>query len=796
MRDSVEMISTRSRRLKARSASCVLLCWAIGLFLLSPLANVHGDESGDASKLQFFEAKIRPVLIEHCYECHAADSKIIRGGLRVDTASALTAGGDSGPAVVSGKPDESLLLKAIKHVDFEMPPEKKLPDEVIADFEKWVADGAIDPRKDDQPAKLKAVDFEEAKKHWAFQPISSSGPPIVAADQWSNSPIDSFIYERLQREQQEPSGPTDKRTLIRRAYFDLTGLPPTIEEVEDFVSDNSPAAFERAIDRLLASPKYGERWGRHWLDLVRYATTNGADENHGLPVAWRFRDWVVRKVNDDLPFDEFTIQQLAGDLLPAPADEFEAGELLTATGMLVLGPKMLAEQDKEKMMIDIVDEQIDTVSRTMLGLTVGCARCHDHKFDPISSKDYYSLAGIFYSTKTMADRAFVSKWMERPLPSQAIIARRAEHQAKIDTAKAELAQLKSPEQDEAIKQKKAQVEELEKAMPPFDMVMAADESETKELPIFLRGNHLKPAPDKVTRGVPLVLTSFQSAPAIPEKQSGRLELAKWFVDPANPLTSRVMVNRIWMWHFGKAIMRSPSNWGLKGELPTHPELLDWLAQEFIRKDWSLKAMHRVIMTSSSYQMSSSPRPGLVELDPENRWLWRQNRRRMEAEPVRDSILYLGRSLDTTIGGPEVGVDGKRRAIYLQIDRAALYAMFSTFDYVETANHIEQRPATTVPNQALFLMNSALVHEQSRQIAEGLGLDPAQPIEEMHATIDQLFELFFARKASSAEVERVHAFLKSTEASLASVGDPRERRIQSIATLCRTLFASNEFIFVE
>lgn len=276
----------------------------------------------------------------------------------------------------------------------------------------------------------------------------------------------------------QPAAAADKRTLIRRATFDLIGLPPTVDEVDAFLADESPDAFARVVDRLLASPHYGERWGRHWLDLVRYATSNGADENHGLPNAWRYRDWVVRMLNQDLPLDQFIIQQLAGDLLPVPADEQQAGDLLTATGMLVLGPKMLAEQDKDKMMIDIVDEQIDTVSRTMLGLTIGCARCHDHKFDPISAKDYYALAGIFYSTKSMADRAFVSKWMERPLPSQAIAAQRAEHQAKIDAAKAELAQTQ-PDNAEAVKQKQAAIEQLEKDMPQFVQVMATEEGEAQ-----------------------------------------------------------------------------------------------------------------------------------------------------------------------------------------------------------------------------------------------------------------------------------------------------------------------------
>ena len=298
----------------------------------------------------------------------------------------------------------------------------------------------------------------------------------------------------------------DKRALIRRVTFDLTGLPPTLEEINAFLNDDSVESYAKVVDRLLASPRYGERWGRHWLDLVRYATTNGADENHALPNAWRYRDWVVRMMNQDLPLDQFIIQQLAGDLLPPPADEQQAGDLLTATGMLVIGPKMLAEQDKEKMLIDLVDEQIDTVSRTMLGLTVSCARCHDHKFDPIAARDYYALAGIFSSTKSMANRDFVSKWLERPLPSEAIAAQRAAHAQKIELAKAELAKLVSPADDEAIKQKKAALEQLEKEMPAWETVMAVEEGAPQNLPIHLRGNHLKPGPEKISRGMPVILT--------------------------------------------------------------------------------------------------------------------------------------------------------------------------------------------------------------------------------------------------------------------------------------------------
>lgn len=803
-----------------------------------------GPASESASReIEFFESKIRPVLVEHCYSCHAADSKIIRGGLMVDSRDALLEGGDSGPAVVPGNAAESLILSALKHESFEMPPDVKLPDAVITDFEQWISRGAVDPRDVGTAEPPRGVDFEAAKSHWAFQGIADPQPPTVADESWIQNPIDRFVLAKLESENMKPRPRADKVTLLRRATFDLIGLPPTIEQVDTFLADDSPDAFANVIDGLLQSPHYGERWGRHWLDLVRYADTNGADENHQLPNAWLYRDWVVRMINHDLPLDQFMIEQLAGDLLPKTGDEQTDGDRLTATGMLVIGPKMLAEQDKDKMIIDIVDEQIDTVTRTMLGLTIGCARCHDHKFDPISAKDYYALAGIFYSTKTMADRAFVSNWMERPLPSAAIETQRAEHQKKIDAAKAELASLESSlkNQTETLAQKQTQrdaatddaategdrptqeeldaikaeletfkqkveaqkktVEEIEKAMPAFTMVMAADEATPADLPIHIRGNHLTLAEGKVSRGMPEILTSVASPPAIPAEQSGRLQLAHWLVSPDHPLTSRVMANRIWMWHFGQALMRSPSNFGLRAETPTHPELLDFLASRLIKDGWSLKRMHRLIMSSSTYQMASdvdfAEAIQYAEQDPDNRLLWRRNRRRLEAEPVRDAVLCVGGGLDTKIGGKAPDVNANRRAVYLPINRAALYEMFSTFDYVETANHIEQRPTTTVPHQALFLLNSPIVHKQATAIAK----EVIENHESTEARIDAIFRALYARRPTDAEMSRSVDFIAAAEVELESLqAVPQrtvpQRTVQVWSALCRSMMAGNEFVYID
>jgi len=764
---------------------------------LAPQASAAAEDTA------FFESKIRPVLVQHCYECHSADAKIIRGGLLVDSRDAIRAGGDSGPAVVPGDPASSLILAALRHESVEMPPPGKLPDPVIADFERWIADGAPDPRTTATAAPPSGVDPIAASSHWAFQALHDPAPPAPQDSSWPQNPIDAFILHRLEADGMRPAPPADKTTLLRRATFDLIGLPPSPEELDAFLADEAPDAFATVVDRLLASPHYGERWGRHWLDLVRYADTNGADENHEMPNAFRYRDWVVRQFNLDTPFDQFIVQQLAGDLLPPPADEAAAGDLLTATGMLVIGPKMLAEQDKDRMLIDIVDEQIDTVSRTLLGLTVSCARCHDHKFDPISTAEYYALAGVFYSTRSLEHRNFVSRWHERPLPSAHIAALRQAYQPQLDAAHAELAEAKARAADpdapaeakDAVKGAEKKLEQAQKDQPQFTMVMAAEEDKPADLPIHIRGNHLTPSEYTIPRGMPEILTRTAPAPSIPPGQSGRLELARWLTSPEHPLTARVMVNRIWMGHFGQAIVRSPSNFGLTADPPTHPLLLDWLASHFIQSGWSLKQLHRTIMLSATYQMASQHPPEhavtYAELDPENRLWSRRDPRRLEAEPIRDAILALGGSLDLAIGGIAPDTDAHRRALYLPINRANFYEMFSTFDYVEPANHIEQRPTTTVPHQALFLLNSPIVHAQATHIAGSLDPNAAPPQQ-----IASLFRLLYARQASPEETARALRFLEEADHALAALPDPAARGSAALAALVRSLLATNEFLFID
>lgn len=823
------------------------LIWK-GLAIVGGCSSALAQDAVDrlpSEQVAFFESRIRPVLIEHCYECHAADSKIVQANLLLDSKPGLLRGGDSGPALVPGKASESILLKALRYEDSQMPPKGKLSDEILKDFEKWISEGAVDPREENSPGGKKPwIDLEAAKRHWAFQSLvgldseshraSVAGALIEAAkgDGWSNessSRIDGFIDSLHQRKGIVASGEAEPLVLLRRLSFDLTGLPPTPQEIELYLADPVDERYSRAVDRLLASPQYGVRWARHWLDTVRYANSNGADENHEMPNAWRYRDWVIDALNEDKRFDDFVREQIAGDLLPAPDDELARNRLITATGFWVLGPKMLAEQDKAKMQIDIVDEQIDTFSRTMLGVTLSCARCHDHKFDPFTQQDYFSLAGILMSTRTMADQAFVSNWMERPLVTKAREQERALHQVKIDSAAQSVQQLfqrlhqelvaqgklpalpenpsvfikdgpYSEEMKKEIEAAQKELESLQKGMPEFDKAMAVEEAkEVVDLPVHLRGNHLKPGAEKIARGVPKVLTNGVPFPEIASNQSGRLQLATWLTDARHPLLARVMVNRVWMWHFGQPLVASPSNFGLKGEQPTQPELLDDLAMRWIEQGWSLKWLHREIVLSRAYRRTSRD-ARYEEADPENRWLWRQNSRRLEMEPIRDSLLACSSQLDMRFGPPQAK-EGPRRSVYLSINRAALEDTFSVFDYVDPASHIEQRAVTTVPSQALFFLNNAVVTTS----AETLAIALAKESQDDREVIEKSYKILLGRGPTPREVERASQFFKMAaeilsesggEAEPSAITDPSLLRKEVIGAFVHGLFSAREFIWIE
>jgi uncharacterized protein DUF1553/uncharacterized protein DUF1549/cytochrome c len=746
---------------------------------------------GDPAGVEFFEKKVRPVFAEACASCHSSAAKKLKGGLRLDTPEGILKGGDSGPAVVPGKPDESLLIKAVRYQDqdLQMPPKRRLPESAVADLAKWVALGAPRPSGTSTPAepgRLTGPTPEEGAKHWAFRPIQDVPVPGGAAH-----PVDAFLLAALNARGLAPAPEADKATLLRRATYDLTGLPPTPEEVDAFLKDASPGAFEKVVDRLLASPRYGERWGRHWLDLVRYADSNGVDEDVNHPDAWRYRDYVIAAFNQDKPYDRFIREHLAGDLTPEPDVEG-----LVATGWLALGPKMLAEPDLEKMKMDIADEQIDVMSKTFLGLTVSCARCHDHKFDPIRAADYYALAGIFRSTSLITDykpRPAILYEAVLPLPGNEQI--REEFAKKVADLKAEIAVA----DEKSAKDLKEKLKKLETEGPALPRAMGALEVTPTNLAVHIRGSHLALAKEVTPRGFPKVFEIALKPPGVDPKKSGRAELAAWLTDPAHPLTSRVMVNRIWQGHFGEGIVRTSSNFGLKGERPSHPELLDWLSKQFMREGWSIKRMHRLLVTSAAYRRSSAADARLSEKDPENRLVGRQNRRRLEAEAIRDSLLYVAGTLDLEMGGFVKGApqgksyykgDAKhylvpRRTVYLPVPRQTPYELLSIFDYSDTAVHLEKRPATIVAPQALFMMNNPMVRDQARAMTEDLLKREGSDEERVR----RVWMRLFSRPASEEEV-RTTLYHRDR---LAKQGGTMPAAWTNVL---HALMASNEFLFVD
>lgn len=780
-----------------------------------------GDTVPTQEQVRFFETTIRPLFAEHCIKCHGPEKQ--KADLRLDTRDHFSKGGASGPAVTPRDPKRSLLIKAVGYRDDElkMPPDAKLSDRQIADLTRWVQMGAP------FPPKVGAAKNQDGRDHWAFQTPLNPPVPAVKKSSWPQSSLDHFVLVQLEAKGLQPAPGADRRALIRRATFDLIGLPPTPEEVDAFLVDPSPRAFAKVVDRLLASPHYGERWGRHWLDVARYADSNGLDENVAYGNAWRYRDYVVAALNRDKPYDQFLREQIAGDLLPAAGDAARREQLI-ATGFLALGPKVLAEVDEKKMELDILDEQVDTLGRTVLGLTIGCARCHHHKFDPITIEDYYGLLGIFQSTQSMENFKKIARWHENPIAGPDDLARKAAHDQAVAkqkesitklTAKAsELVKAAKPDQPlpkkaETLYSEETRAElrrlrdglkELEKTAPVVATAMGVRDAAVIDAPLLPRGNHLTPG-KFVPRRFPTVLAGNQ--PALSAKHSGRLELAQWLTRPEHPLTSRVMVNRVWRWHFGQGLVRSTDNFGVLGDRPTHPALLDWLAHRFVESGWSLKELHRLIMLSSTYQMGTAHDTKAAEIDPENRLLWRMNVRRLEAEAIRDAILAASGLLDRTPGGSMLHVanreflfdhtskdktkyDSRRRSLYLPVIRNNLYDVFQLFDATDATVASGDRATTTVATQALFWLNSELLTQASAHLAGELlaekRLDDA-------GRIDLLHRRAYGRLALPAEVARGTAALAEFQDSVAEAGTKEQHRLRAWSLYCHVILAANEFV---
>ena len=816
--------------------------WLAALAALATIApagsSVAAGPEAEGDGPAFFEKDVRPILVEHCYSCHSAQAKRLRGGLHLDSAEGWLRGGDLGPSVKPGDPDGSPLVTAVRGSDesLKMPPKGKLPDAQVAILDRWVAMGAPGPRaKEAGPvAAAQGPDrITKGREFWAFRPPADPPVPAVADGAWPSGDLDRFILAALEAKGLAPAPVADKRTLIRRATFDLTGLPPTPEEIGAFLGDGTPEAFARVVERLLASPRYGERWGRHWLDVARYADSNGLDENVAHGNAWRYRDYVVAAFNADKPYDRFVLEQLAGDLLPPADSPAEAHERLVATGFLSLGPKVLAEPDKTKLEMDLIDEQIDTTGRAFLGLTLGCARCHDHKFDPISTADYYGLAGVFKSTRTMESFKTVARWNENSIADEPDLRRKAAHdelvaartraiQGVVDWEDAQSfagtpARAPSDESGFAtataatLKVLRADLASVVAAAPELPSAMGVAEGTVADVPIHVRGSHWSLGA-VVPRRVPEVL-SDATPPAFGPAQSGRLELARWLVDEGNPLTARVMANRVWRWHFGRGLVGTPDNFGALGDRPSNPALLDWLAHRLMAGGWSVKALHRTILLSSTYRMSSRPDPKAAAADPENRLLWRRDVRRLEAEEARDAILAVAGTLDRTVGGSLVTVknrtfffdhtskdgtnyDSLRRALYLPIVRNHLYEMFQLYDFPDPSVPTGDRSTTTVAPQALFVMNSDLALKAAEDLAKSL-IQRADRDDAGRVAL--LYERAYGRPPTPAESRRAAAYLGRFEGVPGVGGEtagPDATRRGAWQALCQAILASNEFLFLK
>jgi cytochrome c553 len=706
-----------------------------------------------AAQVEFFENKVRPVLAESCFRCHGEDEDKRKAGLRLDGLAHILTGGDSGSAIIPNDPEKSLVIESIryKNDDTAMPPKKKLRDEQIAALTEWVAMGAPWPGFDPEALALAAkkeaepYDWELFRKdHWSFRPIADPQPPTVKNSSWPKNDIDRFVLARMETAGVAPNEQADKRTLIRRAYLDLIGLPPTPEQVSAFLADEGPQAFEKVVDELLQSSHYGERWARHWLDVARYSDGFGSEFGNDtrLEGAWRYRDWVVAALNRDMGYDEFVKHQIAGDVLKGDRDP-------VATGFFAVGPTYQSDggdaEAKLNAEAETLSDRVDTFSRAFLGLTVACARCHDHKFDPITQRDYYAIAGVFRNSPVG----------EYPLASQPEIEAYQKAQERVKEATKLLTEQKKKKQP--TKELQAALDAAQKASPPkYAFAHVIKESGKDDMHLALRGNLAKPG-ELVQRRFLEIVAGKEAATF--KEGSGRRELAEAVVHPANPLTARVMVNRVWDWHFGQALSRTPSNFGVLGEAPTHPLLLDWLAQRFMKSGWSLKKLHRDILLSATWQMSSRFDEQKFAKDGDNRLIWRMNPRKLEAETWRDSLLAVTGELDSKLGGESTDsiMDSPRRSLYATIsrsgDRLESDAFFRLFDFPVAQATAEKRTTTTVPQQYLFMMNNPFMTKRASALVKAL-----QGIEGDQARIDAAYERLYGRAVTAAEVEAGMDFL--------------------------------------
>ena len=824
-----------------------LSCYVLALLVISSLPVGAADLT--AEEVAFFEGKVRPLLVEHCYECHSTETNKVKGGLLLDSKEGWMAGGDSGDAVESGKPNASLLMEAVRYAnkDLQMPPKYQLSEAEIAVLAVWIEMGAPDPRNGGKVAKAAGIDWEKGRNHWSFQAVSK---PIVSTVQdasWARDDLDRFILAKLESANLKPMPDADRFALIRRVTLDLTGLPPTVEQVGAFVRDSGSddEALSKVVDRLLKSPAFGERWGRHWLDVARYADSVGKTRNVPFPYAWRYRNYVIDAFNADKPYNEFIAEQIAGDLMVA-GNAKDREVKLVATGLLALGSMDLNERDKEQFQLDRIDDQMDTIGRATMGLTLGCARCHDHKFDPIAQRDYYALAGIFASTTTLSGQQSkqgggkeyhhpeLLARLDAPLPLKKSAAestrtkmlqerltqiissvkkneinknRRIEIRREINAIREELAKSSastgadpSPFKNKN-KNKKNNIAD-EKVDPNAELAMAAVDGPVTDLALRVRGE-----PDikgeVVPRAFPVIFKQAYS-PALPKDGSGRLELSKWLTSRQHPLTARVMVNRIWAHLLGRGLVESVDNFGASGTSPTHPELLDHLASRFMDNHWSVKSAVRAIVLSRTYRLSGQHSETNAAADEDNQLYWRANLRRLEIEAIRDSLLAAGGLLEQErpTGAPfsqSMGSDLSKinqknrknnlpdtigepiRTVYLPVFRSKLPGMFTVFDFAEPDQVNGRRDVTTVAPQALFMLNNPFVVEVSKRAAQRI-LD--QPLPDDRSRVRFAYAYALCRYPTEAETARALEF----------VSDDSDRQ-SNWATFIQALYSAAEFRYI-
>lgn len=839
------------------SRRIALLCCLVITAECSLSSSLRAQEAGDSTTagIAYFEKHVRPLLVERCYECHSGRSSRTEGGLALDNPASWLKGGDSGSTIVPGDPESSLLIRAVRHSspDLQMPPKEKLSEDEIQHLVNWVQLGAPAPEEDPASTVPHPSDPVAGKSHWAFQPLLEAKVPDVRNVDWARSDIDRFVLARLEQQSLTPVEDASPADLIRRITMVITGLPPSPEHLVQYQSQPTTETLSRIVDELLASPQFGQRWGRHWLDLARYADSNGLDENFLFREAWRYRNWVIDAINADMPYDRFLLEQLAGDLLPYESIEQRDRQRIAA-GFLVVGPKVLLGVNPDRQKMDVADEQIETVGRVVLGQTLGCARCHDHKFDPVPARDYYALAGIFTSTRVMEQRFMLNEQrvMERLEglgPDGSVVDDAYETfyrelpnlRAHGEKSKAVLDLLKQKNEqaiaerltqdgdgfcdqardasipiDQRIEAQEkylaTQIEKLTKppGIPPRAMIPCEADAVHDEA--IRKSGKFDRLGDVVPRGFLTVLLDGEPKP-LPEKQSGRIELAQWLTNTqtrSGALAARVQANRIWYHVMGRGLVRTVDNFGRTGEAPSHPELLDHLATLLMRENWSLKAMIRHLVLSRTFALSSQSNLTNSAVDPDNALLWRANRRRLDAESLRDAMLqaagvlepepvdstvaYLGDQA-TAVGNNAVRrrTDYNFRSVYLPVIRNDLPELFEVFDFANPHFATGARPQTNVPTQGLFLLNDAMVMTAARTTAHRI-IDESRDTS-LDRRINRMFELILSKTPDEEERRTIAAFLEQTAYRLNEAGDP-EPELTALARACHALFVSSRFLFLE